>query len=65
MQVTINGELRNVSENLTIIDLLNEMKIDGKIAVEVNQEILPRSQFGDYHLKPGDTLEIVHAIGGG
>ena len=65
MQVTINGEPRNVPENLTITDLLNDMKIEGKIAVEVNQEILPRSQFGDYQLNPGDTLEIVHAIGGG
>lgn len=65
MQVTINGEPRNLRDDLTIIDLLNEMKIEGKIAVEVNQEILPRSQFGDYHINPGDTLEIVHAIGGG
>ncbi len=65
MEVTINGESRNVPENLTIIELLDEMKIDGKIAIELNHEILPRSQFSDYHLNPGDTLEIVHAIGGG
>ncbi|NNE37200.1 MAG: sulfur carrier protein ThiS [Gammaproteobacteria bacterium] len=65
MQVIINGESRNVSDNLTIVELLNEMGIEGKIAVEVNQEILPRSQFSDYRLNPGDTLEIVRAIGGG
>jgi sulfur carrier protein len=65
MQVTINGKSRNVPENLTITDLLHDMKIEGKIAVEVNQEILPHSQFGEYQLSPGDTLEIVHAIGGG
>lgn len=41
MEVTINGESRNVPENLTIIELLDEMKIDGKIAIELNHEILP------------------------
>lgn len=65
MQVTINGESRNLPENLTINDLLDEMKIEGKIAIELNQEILPRSQFSEYQISPGDTLEIVHAIGGG
>jgi sulfur carrier protein len=65
MQVTINGETRNLPEKITVNDLLNEMKIEGKIAIELNQEILPRSQFSEYQIKPGDTLEIVHAIGGG
>ncbi len=65
MQVTINGETRNLPEKITVNDLLNEMKIEGKIAIELNQEILPRSQFSEYQINPGDTLEIVHAIGGG
>jgi len=65
MQVTINGETRNLPENITVNDLLDEMKIEGKIAIELNQEILPRSQFSEYQINPGDTLEIVHAIGGG
>jgi thiamine biosynthesis protein ThiS len=41
------------------------MNIDGKIAVEINREILPRSRFEDCHIKNGDVLEIVQAIGGG
>ncbi|MBU2097476.1 MAG: sulfur carrier protein ThiS, partial [Gammaproteobacteria bacterium] len=34
-------------------------------AVEVNAEIVPRSQHAVSVLNPGDAVEIVHAIGGG
>ena len=36
-----------------------------RIAVEVNGEIVPRSRYGEHELKPGDRIEIVHAVGGG
>jgi sulfur carrier protein len=65
MQITINGELKNLNQPVTVADLLNEMKLEGRIAVELNQEILPRSQFGKYQVNNGDILEIVRAIGGG
>jgi sulfur carrier protein len=65
MQITINGEIKNLNQPVTVADLLNEMKLEGRIAVELNQEILPRSQFGKYQVNNGDILEIVRAIGGG
>jgi len=46
--------------------LIETMELTGKkIAVELNQEILPYDQYGTQELKDGDRIEIVHAIGGG
>ncbi len=66
MQITINGEQREVAEGTSVQRLLEEQELAGRrIAVEYNGEILPRSTFAETRLQPGDTLEIVHAIGGG
>ena len=65
MQVIINGKSTSLAETVTVADLLRDMNIDGKVAVEINREILPRSQFIQHRLRNGDILEIVHAIGGG
>jgi len=65
MQITINGEIKSFNEPATVADILREMHIQGRIAVELNLEILPRSQFDQYQVCNGDVLEIVHAIGGG
>ena len=65
MQVIINGESKSLNNNTTVAALLTEMNIEGKIAVEINHEILPRSLFEEHHITDGDVLEIVHAIGGG
>jgi thiamine biosynthesis protein ThiS len=65
MQVTINGETKFLDGPLTVADILREMSIEGKIAVELNREILPRGRFDQFQIHNGDVLEIVHAIGGG
>lgn len=65
MQVTINGKSTELATTVTVAELLRNMDIEGKVAVEINREILPRSQFSQYQLCNGDVLEIVHAIGGG
>ena len=36
-----------------------------RYAVEINQQIIPKSQHAEYRLNPADRVEIVHAIGGG
>ena len=47
-------------------DLLREIGLDTrKVAVERNEEIVPRSTYADTRLAAGDQLEIVHFIGGG
>jgi thiazole synthase len=66
MKITVNGSVRECAEQSTVATLISELELTGKkIAVELNQEILPYDQYGEYQLKDGDRLEIVHAIGGG
>lgn len=65
MRLVINGEPSVVAQALSIAELLAQRAVQGRLAVEVNGEIVPRSQFGAYHLQPNDTVEIVKAIGGG
>ncbi|WP_353570715.1 sulfur carrier protein ThiS [Candidatus Albibeggiatoa sp. nov. BB20] len=66
MDIELNGAPKQMPEQATIQDLLTELGLTQKrLAVEVNQQIIPRSQFEQYALKSNDKVEIVHAIGGG
>ena len=66
MQIIINGESTTVSERLTAQQLLQELGIaGGKLALEINREIVPRSILSEYVIHPDDNVEIIHAIGGG
>ena len=66
MQITVNGEQRDIPEGLTAEQLVEDMGITGnRIAMEVNLDIVPRSTYADHIFKAGDKVEIVHAVGGG
>jgi thiazole synthase len=66
MMIYINGDGREVAENATVANIIAELKLTHKkIALELNEEILPFQNFETQLLKAGDKLEIVHAIGGG
>lgn len=66
MQIRVNGESRDVLDGMTAAELVADMNITGKrIAMEVNLDIVPRSQYTEYKFKAGDKIEIVHAVGGG
>jgi len=66
MQITVNGEQREVADGLTAEQLVADMQITGqRIAMEVNLEIVPRSSYAEHTLNKGDRVEIVHAVGGG
>ena len=66
MQVTINGERRDVSDIRSIEGVLADLGLDArKVAVELNLEIVPKSAYGATVVNDGDRLEIVHFIGGG
>ena len=66
MEIFVNGESRQLSEDMTVRRLLVEMGLtDKRLAVEVNLEIVPRSRHVSHILRAGDRVEIVHAIGGG
>lgn len=65
MQVFINGEQTELAPGTTVGMLIEQLEIQGKVAIEINQAIVPRSCFDRHHLKDGDRIEIVRAIGGG
>jgi thiamine biosynthesis protein ThiS len=66
MQVTVNGQSRQVAEDVTVATLLDDLKLAGKpVAVEVNLELVPKPRHADYRLAEGDRLEIVTLVGGG
>ncbi len=66
MNVILNGETKTIKTDSSILDLIQLMDLgDARIAVELNLEIVPRSEHAATILKTGDTLEVVHAIGGG
>ena len=66
MNILLNGEPFECDEASTLETLVSLQKLGGKrIAIEVNLEVVPRSQFADCELRDGDKVEIVHATGGG
>ncbi|MFP5441512.1 MAG: sulfur carrier protein ThiS [Gammaproteobacteria bacterium] len=66
MNIFVNGEARAVDDGCTIAALLAQLGLAGqRLAVEVNEEIVPRSTHAQHVLAAGDRVEIVHAIGGG
>ena len=66
MHVTINGETRELSPPLTVVQLFDQLGLDARrVAFERNLEIVPRSAYRETMIEDGDQLEIVHFIGGG
>ncbi|MBV8157254.1 MAG: sulfur carrier protein ThiS [Dyella sp.] len=66
MYITLNGSPRDCAPTTTVAQLLQEAGYGSRrVAVEVNQQIVPRSQHTSYVLAESDQVEIVHAIGGG
>lgn len=66
MQVQVNGDAMELPEGATLTTLIETMALAGKrLAVEVNEDIVPRSRHSEFTLSDGDRVEVVHAIGGG
>jgi sulfur carrier protein len=66
MRIQLNGESFELADGQTVADLLVRLDLTGRrVAVELNLDIVPRSQHSETVLREGDTLEVVHAIGGG
>ena len=66
LSLTVNGEPRRAPSGSSIADLVRAHELDpAKVAVERNGVIVPRSTLGAVILNEGDTLEIVHFVGGG
>ena len=66
MQIQLNGESRRLDRAVTVAQLLTELGLaERRVAVEVNREIVPRSEHARRELRDADQVEVVVAIGGG
>jgi sulfur carrier protein len=66
MQIQVNGSTAEVADPCTLSALIATLALtDRRLAVEVNEELIPRSLFAEHRLAPGDRVEIIHAVGGG
>ena len=66
MQIVVNGEMREVGDEMTVSSLLATMGLDrAACAVEVNGQLVPRAQHGECVLRDGDRVELVTLVGGG
>lgn len=66
MEVILNGEKKDVKENISLPDLLKELNLKpDRVAVELNLNIVDKNKYDQTLLKEGDKLEIVHFVGGG
>ena len=66
MNIILNGQNKKIDDNTNIEKLLITLNLDNKrLAVEVNQTIIPRAEFDTFTLSELDKVEIVQAIGGG
>ena len=66
IEIIVNGESRQVNPPYTAAQLVEDLTLTGRrIAMEVNQEIVPRSEYSQHQFQAGDKIEIVHAVGGG
>jgi thiamine biosynthesis protein ThiS len=66
MRLQINGDEKDFAGELSLADLVAQlgMKAD-RVAVELNREIVSRTQWAETSLHDGDKLEVVHFVGGG
>lgn len=66
MRVYINGESREVQGALSLAGLINQLELPAaRIAVELNREVVRRTEWDGTKLNDEDRIEIVHFVGGG
>ena len=66
MKLRINGEDREVVDNLSLNELVTQLDLTPeRIAIELNQNVVRRTQWPSTVLKENDRVEIVHFVGGG
>lgn len=64
--ISLNGEAREVPENLMLLGLLEWLRFPlDRVAVEVNRQIVRRASWEGTRVHHGDRLEVVHFVGGG
>lgn len=66
MMITLNGEKKTVPDGITVVGLLEFLKVQQeRVAVELNLEIIKKDKFGTTAIKEDDNLEVVSFMQGG
>lgn len=66
MNIILNGQPDQVDHGATVAELLGRLRLEPiRVAVEVNEDLVPRSSFAHRVLQEGDRVEIVTFVGGG
>ena len=66
MIITVNGQDHSVPSPATLVDLLQQLDLDPRaVVVELNREIVRRARLAETRLANGDSVELVHFVGGG
>ncbi len=66
MNIIFNGKTRDIQDGISIQELLDQMQLDCmQVVVEHNNSIIPRQRLSETPLSKGDSLEVIHFVGGG
>jgi thiamine biosynthesis protein ThiS len=66
MTITLNGEKKQMPDGITVLGLLEFLKIQRqRVAVELNLEIVKKDVYSTTPVKEGDCLEVVSFMAGG
>ena len=66
MQIIINGQTKEISQNTTLLELIKELNLEGKVmAAAINMEIVKKDKWDKTVLKEDDKIELLDFVGGG
>ena len=66
MRITVNDELRDVPDDLSLQDLIGTLTLPGeRLAIELNRGVVRRAEWAKTKLQDNDRVEIVQFVGGG
>lgn len=66
MQIKVNGEMREMAEGSTMLDLIRSLGLEERVmASALNVEIVKQDAWGSAVLQEGDTIELLDFVGGG
>ncbi|RUM28059.1 MAG: thiamine biosynthesis protein ThiS [Aquifex sp.] len=67
-KIILNGEERKIPREMTVMELLEEIGVKFReigLAVAINEEVVPKSEYTTRKVKEGDKVEVVQLVGGG
>ncbi|MFN3813359.1 MAG: sulfur carrier protein ThiS [Aquificaceae bacterium] len=68
MVVRINGEEREVGQGMSVLELLSHLGVaykDVGLAVSINGEVILKKDYQSKYIQEGDSVEVIHLVGGG